>query len=165
MKSPIQPPNWIDKLLERYCDPFLWEGICGDLHEVFRENVEIKGYRYSSLIYFWQAVGFLRMKFKKKSKTQTIMSPTWKNYVLTSLRSIKRNKIYFGINLVGLVVALSCGLFASIYIFDEFQYDQDYVFCLVQPQLSDFDAFETGFVFLLFHLPLNNFKKIIFIKC
>jgi len=52
------------------------------------------------------------------------MRSMWINYFITAYRSLRRNKAFFLINLTGLIVAVSCSLFALIYINDELQYDQ-----------------------------------------
>ncbi len=123
MKKELQPPRWIYNVLERFCDPYLWEGISGDLFESFLENVEKKGALKARLIYVSQSLGFLRMKFKKKEKRLNNMKSIWLNYFLTSLRSIKKQKALFGINLIGLIMAISCSLFALVYIDDELSFD------------------------------------------
>ncbi len=51
------------------------------------------------------------------------MKSIWLNYFLTSLRSIKKQKALFTINLVGLIMAISCSLFALVYINDELKFD------------------------------------------
>ncbi|MEP1097657.1 MAG: FtsX-like permease family protein [Cyclobacteriaceae bacterium] len=124
MKEKLQPPSWIYKLVERFCDPYLWEGISGDLEEVFHENVEYRGIHKARWIYLFQSMGFLRNTFRQKTKTLSTMRSMWLNYFLTAYRSLRRNKAFFLINLTGLIVAVSCSLFALIYINDEVQYDK-----------------------------------------
>ncbi|MEP1033811.1 ABC transporter permease [Ekhidna sp.] len=122
----IKPPGWIQKLVSRYCEPFLFEGISGDLEELFFENVELKGPRKAKVIYLFQAIGFFRMRFKKQSKRVSNMKAIWHNYLLTSFRSLKRHKSFFAINLVGLITAITCALFALIYVLDELQFDKQH---------------------------------------
>lgn len=124
MNNNIKPPGWIQRLVERYCEPYLFEGISGDLEELFFENVEEKGPKKARLIYLFQAIGFLRMRFAKRSKRVSNMKAIWTNYLLTSYRSLKRQKTFLLINLLGLVLAITCGLYAMIYINDESQFDQ-----------------------------------------
>ena len=124
MKQELQPPKWIYKLVERFCDPYLWEGISGDLEEVFRENVELKGIRKAQAIYVFQSMGFLRNTFKKETKRRSNMNSIWLNYFRIAYRSILKNKAFFLINITGLIVAVACSLFALIYINDELQYDK-----------------------------------------
>ncbi len=125
-KNKIKPPGWIQKLVSRYCEPYLFEGISGDLEELFLENVELKGLAKARLIYLIQAVGFFRMRFKKRSKRISNMKAIWSNYLLTSFRSLKRHKSFFAINLVGLITAITCSLFALIYVHDELQFDRQH---------------------------------------
>ncbi len=124
MKKEVQPPKWIYRFLERFSDPYLWEGISGDLLEVFHENVELKGLRKARWIYLFQSLGFLRNVFRKKAKTISTMRSMWLNYFVTAFRTLRKNKAFFLINLTGLIVAVSCSLFALIYINDELQYDK-----------------------------------------
>ncbi|MEQ8629111.1 ABC transporter permease [Ekhidna sp.] len=120
----VKPPGWIQRLVERYCEPYLFEGISGDLEELFFENVEQKGSAKAKMIYLLQALGFFRMRFKKRSKRVSNMKAIWINYLLTSFRSLKRHKSFFAINLIGLITAITCSLFALVYIYDESQYDE-----------------------------------------
>ena len=124
MRKNTHPPRWVTWILETFCDPYLLEGIQGDLLEVFRENVELKGLKKARWIYGIQSIGFLRITFKKKRKTITPMKAIWINYLLTAFRSLKKQKTLFAINLTGLVLAISCSLFALVYINDEFQFDR-----------------------------------------
>ncbi len=122
----IKPPEWIQRLINRYCDPYLIEGIYGDLEELFFENVELKGPAKAKLIYFFQAFGFFRRRFKKRSKKVSNMKAIWTNYLLTSFRSLKRHKAFFAINLIGLITAITCSLFALVYVHDELQFDNQH---------------------------------------
>lgn len=119
-----QPPKWILTCLEWFCDPYLVEGISGDLEEAFLDNIEEKSVRRSQLIYLLQAIGFFRLIFRKSDKRPSNMASIWTNYLLTSYRSLRKHKVFFGINLVGLITAISCSLFALIFINDELQFDK-----------------------------------------
>ncbi len=119
-----QPPKWILRYLEWFCDPHLVEGISGDLEEAFLDNLKEKSLGKSRWIYVFQAFGFFRLIFRRDEKRNSNMASIWTNYFLTSYRSLKKHKVFFGINLVGLITAISCSLFALIFIQDEFQFDQ-----------------------------------------
>lgn len=54
------------------------------------------------------------------------MKSIWLNYFLTTLRSIKKQKALFAINLIGLIMAISCSLFGLVYILDEVQFDKQH---------------------------------------
>ena len=124
MKQQKSPPQWMNSLLEKFCDDRLFEGIAGDLLEDFLVDVEVNGYRRAKWNYIFQSIGFLRLIFKKKTKLMTPMRSIWLNYLSTTLRSVKKNKAYFAINLLGLILAITCGWFALVYIQDEFNFDQ-----------------------------------------
>ena len=123
MISTPQPPKWILKYLDWFCDPHLVEGIAGDLEEAFLDNLQVKSLRVSKAIYFMQALGFFRLVFRRKDKRVSNMASIWTNYLLTSYRSLKRHKALFGINLLGLITAICCSLFAWVFIHDELQFD------------------------------------------
>jgi len=118
------PPQWMHRLLEKFCEPKLFEGISGDLLEDFLLNVEMKGPRRAQWTYLFQSIGFLRLIFKKKAKRMTPMKSIWLNYLQTTFRSVLKNKAYFAINLLGLILAITCGWFALVYIQDELKFDQ-----------------------------------------
>ena len=121
-----RPPQWIKRLIERYCDPHLFEGISGDLEELFFENVALKGHRRAKWIYIMQILGFFKTRFRKRSKKTSNMKAIWANYFLISWRSLQKHKFYFGINLLGLILAITCSLLAIVYINDEFQFDRQH---------------------------------------
>lgn len=54
------------------------------------------------------------------------MKSIWLNYFLTSFRSIKKQRSFFIINLIGLIMAISSSMFAFIYIYDELQFDSQH---------------------------------------
>ena len=120
-----KPPNFITNTIEKLIDPSRWEGISGDLHEIFLDNVEEKGRRVATWKYTFQLLGFLRLRFSKKPKTQFTMHAIWYNYFLAAFRSLKRHKLYFGINLTGLVMAITCTLYALLYLMDEAEFNKD----------------------------------------
>ena len=46
-----------------------------------------------------------------------------KNYLLTALRTLTRNKLYTALNVVGLTFGMSCFLLIGLYLFDELTFD------------------------------------------
>ena len=48
----------------------------------------------------------------------------FKNYLTIAARNLLKNKLYSGINIIGLSVGLTCCLAISLYIYDEFSYDR-----------------------------------------
>ncbi|MEM9894932.1 MAG: ABC transporter permease [Bacteroidota bacterium] len=124
MTPPPRPPKWPLKWLARFCQTELIEGISGDLEELYFENIQEKGKVKANLLYWLQSVGFVRLIFKKKPKKTSNMRAIWTNYLVTAFRSLKRQRTFFAINLVGLIIAITCLLFALVYINDELQFDR-----------------------------------------
>lgn len=50
----------------------------------------------------------------------------WKNYLIVSIRNLKKRKLYTGINLLGLTIALVSFFMISLYIYHEWSYDRMY---------------------------------------
>ena len=123
MKKEVSPPKWVTRIIENYCDPYLLEGIRGDLLELFQENVELKGLARARLIYMIQSLGFLRLKFKKKNVKTSTLTAMLSNYLLITLRYIKKHKAYAIINLLGLTVGLTASIIMIQYVRFELSYD------------------------------------------
>lgn len=126
MSSEHKPPRGPLRWLEKFCDPFLIEGISGDLEELFFENIKTKGVFKARFIFWFHSFGFIRLVFKRKNRKMNNMKSIWINYLLTSYRSLKRHKVFFTINLIGLITAITCALFATIYINDELQFESQH---------------------------------------
>ncbi|NQZ77579.1 MAG: ABC transporter permease [Ekhidna sp.] len=121
-----RPPKWPLKWLARFCQTELIEGIAGDLEELYLENIQQKGKVRATLLYCLQSLGFVRLIFKKKPKRISNMRAIWTNYLVTAFRSLRRQRTFFAINLVGLIIAITCSLFALVYIHDELQFDKQH---------------------------------------
>ncbi len=48
----------------------------------------------------------------------------FRNYLITAIRSIRRHKLYSFINIAGLSVGLTCGIFIALFVRDELSYDR-----------------------------------------
>src|SRR5258705_11474327 len=49
-----------------------------------------------------------------------------KNYLKTALRNLFRNKVYTGLNVIGLTFGISCFLLIGLYLFDELTFDEQH---------------------------------------
>ena len=118
------PPKKMIQLLEWFCDPLLVEGIIGDLEEKFALKKD-NDPAMARLLFIWQGLGFIRWRFKRKSKFGFMANTSlWTNYLRISARSVLHNKRYFGINLVGLLFAAACSIYCFVLIQDELKFDQ-----------------------------------------
>ncbi len=109
-------------LLERFCKPSIIEGILGDLEESYFENRKQKGSLRTIIIHLFQVLGFLRPRFKKRSKHSNIEAML-KNYITSTTRNLRKHKFYAFINIFGLVVGMTAGFMILQYVYYELSYD------------------------------------------
>ncbi len=121
-----QPPRLPQRFIEWYCRPELSEDLLGDLNEYFDRNVQTKGLRRARLIYFIDAIKFLRLYTIRKPKNHYPLN-SWimiGSYVKTSMRNAMRNKLFSAINIVGLAISMTVGLLLIGFLHDVKSYDQ-----------------------------------------
>lgn len=106
MKNQI--PGLFRKLFEWFCDSQLFEELQGDLEEAFNENVEELGLKKARSIYRVEVLKMIRPSILKHFQfiNKNIMTLP-KNYLKTSLRSIKLHPFYVFANVFGLALAIS----------------------------------------------------------
>ncbi|MEP0985940.1 ABC transporter permease [Ekhidna sp.] len=110
--------NW----LERFCKPSIVEGIIGDLEEAFYENIENKGAFRAKAIHLFQVIGFLRPRFRRRSKHSNFEAMI-RNYLIATIRNLSKNKFYATINIFGLAIGMAAGFMILQYVYHEFTYD------------------------------------------
>ncbi|MEM6814983.1 MAG: ABC transporter permease [Bacteroidota bacterium] len=109
-------------LLARFCNPSMVEGILGDLEESYFENKVQKGVFQTNMIHLFQVIGFLRPRFKKRSKHLNIEAML-KNYITSTIRNLRKHTFYTFINIFGLVVGMTAGFIILQYVYFELTYD------------------------------------------
>ena len=82
IESEIEPPQWVGKLLTRFCPDHLFEEIEGDLYERFQRDVTRAGVRKAKLKYAYNALRFLRpgIILRNKFRIRLIQRDMIKNY-------------------------------------------------------------------------------------
>ena len=93
----------------------------GDFEEAYRERVKTKSSAIANL-WFWFLLfkslpGFILDHFYWRG----VMI---KNYLKIAWRSIKRQKAYSFINIIGLAVGIACCLFITLWVLDELSFDR-----------------------------------------
>ncbi|MDQ3289668.1 MAG: ABC transporter permease, partial [Bacteroidota bacterium] len=131
MKMKQQPPAWLDQILEWRLPAEQLEEVQGDLHELYNYWVKKKGKRKAQLHYALHALTFFRPLPKRRSHFQpTIHSSLFFNsdmirsYLKIAFRTLMRNKVYSGINVIGLSIGLAAAMLIMLYTKDELSYDQ-----------------------------------------
>lgn len=124
MTGHLQPPAWVNKLIERLAPPALAEEIQGDLFELFLLDID-RTPRSAKRKYIFNAFGFLFKRFFWRSAPLTTSTPFFmlNNYFLIAWRSLVKNKTFYSINIFGLAVGLACTLLIGSYIHSELTYD------------------------------------------
>lgn len=95
--------------------------ILGDAAELFREIAEDKGYRFACIWYWVQTLAAIPLYFYHVIFWSMVM---WKNYLVSALRNLGKNKGFSFINIAGLAVGMACCLLILLYIQDELSYDR-----------------------------------------
>jgi len=122
----IHPPKWADRFLEWYCHPDLIEEIQGDIYEMFYRKAA-RQKNTAKVQFIWNVVRFFRWKNIKKEKRNhypsNINLSMYKSYFVSALRNITRNLTSSSINIVGLSIALACGV--TIFLLIDSYYNRD----------------------------------------
>lgn len=126
---PPTPPRWVDRLLERFGDPYTLEEVQGDLQELFPYWVHRDGPSVARRRYCWAVLRLLR-PFARRSRSSAYPSPPllstvmFKNYLVTSLRNLRKNRLFSLINISGMAVSVASFLLISLFVYDDLQYDR-----------------------------------------
>ncbi|HEY5919508.1 MAG TPA: ABC transporter permease, partial [Chryseolinea sp.] len=122
----IHPPKWADRFLQWYCHPELIEEIQGDVYEMFYRKVSDHK-NVAKVQFIWNVLRFFRLKNIKKRKRNfhpsTFNVSMYQSYFVSGLRNILRNLTSSSINIVGLSIALACGV--TIFLFLDSYYHRD----------------------------------------
>jgi putative ABC transport system permease protein len=122
-------PRWAQRFLKTICPDYLLEEIEGDLLQKYQFDIahygEYKARRklITNILRFLRPGILLRKKFSRRSN----QSSMFRNYLLTTLRVSRRQRLYTFINILGLSVGLSASLLIGVYIADELSYDRHIV--------------------------------------
>jgi putative ABC transport system permease protein len=122
-----QPPRWLDKLVERFCAPHLLEQVMGDLHERYYLRSKRQGEAKARSIYWREVLAYMRRSvFKRKIvyRTKPFSADMFANYFKIAFRNLLRQKVYSGINILGLSIGLACSFFILLWVIDETSYDK-----------------------------------------
>jgi putative ABC transport system permease protein len=122
MSEPIlRPPRLLERIVRRmslYEDDFLWTR---ELGEEFQDRADRSGQGRARLWYLIQLLRALPQYTKYQAYWSFVML---KNYVITALRNIRRQKGFSLLNLSGLAVGITCFILISLYVQSELSYDR-----------------------------------------
>ena len=123
--SKFSPPKLFTRLFEWFCNPRLQETILGDMEEQFEEDAEQYGVRKARRRYAWNVIRFFRKDIiKPASGGKLNYYGMLRHNLLISLRSFKRHKTTFLINLIGLSTGIASAFLIYLWIDSERSVDK-----------------------------------------
>jgi len=140
------PPRLATRFLEWFCRPELAEEVQGDLEEAYLTNLLERGRYVAGWIYWFEIILFIRAHtIRRRDPQRAGGSIMWKNYMKVAFRSIRKQKSYSAINLLGLAVGLGCTFLILMYVadersFDRYHSDADRIYRMTASASGDFDG-------------------------
>ena len=124
---PDCPPRLADALLELLFNTYEVEEVQGDLAELFGRRTQDYGLQQARRMYWLDVLRFVN-PFARKRKIRhpyPTLPPLamLHNYLLTASREARRNKLFTGINLIGLGTGLAAFLVMVQFVLFEKSYD------------------------------------------
>jgi putative ABC transport system permease protein len=126
----IRPPRIFLRFFRWYCHPMMLDYIEGDLFEVYKRRFQRSGERRADIMFVIDVLLLFRPGIirPRNEHSKLIMSGMLRNYLKIGWRNLLRTKGYTAINVAGLTLSITCGIF---------------IFALVRHHLS-FDNFHTN---------------------
>ena len=120
---PLEPNRLINRFLEWFCSDHLLEEIQGDLYEAFHFRSKQIGSFWANSWFLLDVLRFCRPANVKSIETQHNSISMHRNYFKAAVRNFRKNGVYSLINLLGLVLGITCCLLISLHVQEELSYD------------------------------------------
>ena len=126
MNNQSSPPKFFLRIFRWFCRQDYLEEIEGDMEERFRDNQAEYGSQEARRLYAWDSIKLLRPILLKKLSGDTRLNNygMFRNYLKTSVRSIRRNALFSGINVIGLAISMSVGVLMILFLSEIYSFDQ-----------------------------------------
>lgn len=126
MTSKKSPPKLPLRFFRWYCHPDYLEDLEGDLMERFEETAKERGVRSAKWLFLKDVIKLFRPGIiRPLTGTQKMNTlDIFLNHLSLTYRSLKKNKTFTLINIVGLTAAFLVCLFSLQYVFYELSYDK-----------------------------------------
>ncbi|MEM7297812.1 MAG: FtsX-like permease family protein [Bacteroidota bacterium] len=117
--------HFSDKVLKWFIKGELFEEVSGDLYEYYYELENLPAWK-RKLFFWFHALNFLRpFAIKQLEGTQKLnYYGMLKNYFITAIRFIKREKVFALMNVSGLALGIACALVIYKILDHEFSFDK-----------------------------------------
>jgi ABC-type antimicrobial peptide transport system permease subunit len=116
-----KPPRIGTWLLRRFIDRDMRDRVLGDFEEIYRSVVDKKG-AISGALWYWIQVSKSIPSFIRVMVYWRIAMI--RNYLLVTLRNIKRHWGYSLINIFGLAMGMTCCILIFMWVLDELSFDR-----------------------------------------
>jgi putative ABC transport system permease protein len=124
------PPQLIHHLLVWFHPEDTLEEVTGDLEELYTYRYQHSGKFQANLLYLLNVLSVLPPFVRKRTKRKSYYEPSilhramLRNYFKIAFRTIAHNKVYSGINVLGLSIGLAAAMLIMLYTKDEVSYDR-----------------------------------------
>ena len=125
--SNMGPPKFFLRFFRWFCNPSFAEDIEGDLKEMFMRDVASGNIARARLRFSLNVLRLFRPGIIKRFNNQSTFtnpSPMFRNYFITSVRSLARSKGFSAINIIGLSVGLATFSLIAFYVYHELSFDR-----------------------------------------
>lgn len=124
--SNIQPPKFFLRFFRWFCNPSFAEDIEGDLKEMFLRDAESGDVTRARLRFSMNVLRLFRPGIIKSfsSPSYNNPAPMFRNYFITSVRSLAKSKGFSAINIIGLSVGLATFSLIAFYVYHELSFDR-----------------------------------------
>ncbi|WP_221408730.1 ABC transporter permease [Chryseolinea serpens] len=121
------PPQWATRFFRWFCNDHLSEAVLGDLEELYARRRPLLGKRKADLLFVMNVLLFLQpFAIKKRSSTPVNQLAMFENYFKIAWRTMSRQRLYTGIKIGGLAIAIGTCILITLFVRRELTYDQHY---------------------------------------
>ncbi len=161
-----QLPKWTFRFLEKIIDPFLFDGIYGDLLERYHQMETSYGKKKARRQFIWNTLGFLRyvrlFKRRKHYSSILIRPDMLKNYLTAFIRNTVKDKWYSLIVFSGLTMGICLFILIMSYVYFEFNFERhlhqpEQIYRVYKEQPSG--AYKNNSAYAVTQFPLGPFLK------
>ena len=159
------PTGMFLKFFRWYCHPNMRDYIEGDLFEVYKRRLRKSGKRHADLMFVIDVLllfrpGIIRPREENKN---LIMNGMLRNYIKIGWRNLSRTKGYTAINVAGLTLSITCGIFIFSLIkhhlsFDDFHPNTNHTYRIVTELHRDGVAYRDAVPAPLGQFVRNDFS-------
>lgn len=122
MNDSIQPSRWAIRLLRWFCREAYLEDLEGDLLERFERNGTSESKFKSNLLLWKDVLALFRPSMIKSFRFKTTNNMISSHFTM-ALRSVRKEKAFSVLNVLGLALGFSACLYIGMYVLDETRYD------------------------------------------